>query len=217
MSLIGIDVGSSATKIAAYNDDGVILARVREKVTPRHPRPGWWELDPDEVWNATLRGLRSLMAQRPVRLDPPTALAISASGREAFPLDGEGNVLGPCIMAGDTRSCDLQAAPIADHSPTKWLEACGHVPERMDPVCRLLWWRENGPRTMAQARYFLGWHEFLTLRLAGRAVTDRSLAGRWLVYDLAAHRWSPERLTRFDIDPALLPEIEPWGSTVGTL
>ncbi len=98
-----------------------------------------------------------------------------------------------------------------------WYQACGHVPERMDPVNRLLWWRRHHPGVMAQASFFLGWHEFLTLRLGGRAVTDRSLAGKWLIYDLAASEWSPQRLAEFEIDPRTLPEIQPWGVVIAEL
>jgi xylulokinase len=87
----------------------------------------------------------------------------------------------------------------------------------MDPVFRLLWWMKNQSSVMAMARYFLGWHEFLTLRLTGRAVTDRSLAGKWLVYDLKGQHWSPDRISQFRINPDLLPEIEPWGAIIGSL
>ncbi len=216
MSLIGIDVGSSSIKIAAYSiTDGKLLASFRQDLTPYHPRPGWWEQDPEEVWQTTINGLRGLVSAESVRRDPPQALAVSASGRENFPADVEGNLLGPCIMAADIRGAEFEVPPEGVSLPEPWSLSCGHLRERMDPVFRLLWWRRNHPEVMAKARYFLGWHEFLALRLAGRVVIDRSKAGRWLVYDLESGTWSPERVDEYVIDPDLLPEILPWGTIIG--
>lgn len=217
MTLIGIDIGSSTIKVAAYNQDGSLIAVSRESLNPIHPGPGMWEIEPEEVWNRTMKGLNRLVVKPALRRDPPRTIGISASGREAFPLDLDGNPLGACIMAGDIRECGLEEDIRGRYSPEIWLETCGHIPERMDPICRMIWWKMNRTNIMSKAKYFLGWHEFTTLKLTGRAVTDRSLASKWLVYDLKTHQWSPELLSEFDIDLNILPEIQPWGSVIGTL
>lgn len=217
MSLIGVDIGSSSVKIAAYREDGRLLAQAKEGLTAHRPQPGWWENDPREVWSRTMECLGRIATAGTVRRNPPVALAISASGREIFPVDGKGSALGPCIMAGDTRGADIEASTLGRASAEKWYAACGHLPERMDPVNRLLWWRRNHPEVTARSAQFLGWHEFLTLRLGGRAVTDPSLAGKWLIYDNATRGWSSERLAEFKLDRRILPEIQPWGSCVSVL
>lgn len=217
MSLIGIDVGSSAVKVAAYRPDGVLLAGAREPVIPQKPHPGYWEVEPEAVWEATLACLGRLAGAPLARDHPPEALAVSASGREGFPVAADGTVLGPCIMAADLRGEDIEVATASRMSVQEWVQACGHVPKRMDPTNRLLWWYRQRPEVMARARAFLGWHEFLTLRLAGLPVVDRSLAGKWLIYDLATGQWSPERIADLGLDPTVLPEVRPWGSVIGTV
>jgi len=217
MSFIGIDVGSSSVKMCAYSSNGRALAKASGALIPRRPQPGWWEIEPEEVWSATLKGLIQIARAPAVRRDPPEVVAISASGREIFPADRHGKILGPCIMAGDIRGADIEKSTATKTGRNEWFSSCGHIPERMDPVNRLLWWRWNDAKTATRAKVFLGWHEFLTLRLGGRAITDRSLAGKWLIYDLASGQWSPKRLAEFDIDPAILPEIQPWGATISQL
>ncbi len=217
MSIIGVDVGSSSIKICVYRDDGRALAKASTRLTPRRPQPGWWEIDPEEVWQATLKGLDQIAHAPAGRQDPPRFLAISASGREIFPVDRSGRSLGPCIMAGDIRGADIEQTTAVRASREQWYSWCGHIPERMDPINRLLWWRRNRAARASRVRFFLGWHEFLTLRLCGRAVTDPSLASKWLIYELTCGQWSPNRLKEFDLDPAILPEIQPWGVTVGQL
>lgn len=215
LSLIGIDVGSTGTKITAYDLNGKALGSVYSAHTPHHPFPGAWELDPEEIWNNAAKGLRDLTANEYVRKDPPKAIAISASTREGFPVDGEGRALGPCIMTADTRESGLEKEIASKYSPEQWFEFCGHLPERMDPVCRMLWWEKNHPDVMSKAKHFLGWGEFFCLRLTGQPVVDRSHAARHFVYDFNTHGWSPERIREFKIRGDLLPEVRPWSSIIG--
>jgi xylulokinase len=217
VSLVGVDIGSSAVKAGAYRESGAPLAVVREAVADRHPEPGAWEADPEEVWAATVRAISRLAAQDELRRDPPGALAVSASGREVFPATATGRPLGPCLRTGDARTADPDAAALLGGTPEGWIQACGHVPDRMDPTNRLLWWRQRRPASWARARRFLNWHDLVTLRLAGRAVTDPALASGFLLYDLDGGDWSQERLAALDLDRDLLPEIQPWAAPLGTL
>lgn len=217
MSLIGIDVGTSATKVGVFTEDGRALALASVAVPSAPNRTGELEVDPARVWAAVREALGRVAADTAVRHDPPRALAISASGDEVFPVDAAAQPLGPCLMSSDTRGAGAEAAMQARDSASAWYRRCGHVPERMDPVNRLLWWRTVEPRTAARAAHFLGWHEFLTLQLCGRAVTDPSLASKWLAFDRAKRHWCPARLQTLGLDEGLLPEILPWGEAAGTL
>ena len=217
MSLIGIDVGSTGTKISAYDQEGKPLASIYAAHTPRHPFPGSWELDPEEIWNNAANGLRRLTAAEPVKQMPPRAIAVSASTREGFPVDAQGKALGPCIMTADTRESGLEKTISNSFSADQWFEFCGHTPERMDPVCRILWWEKNQPNVMRKARHFVGWGEFLSLRLTGKAFVDYSHAARFLVYDFKTQQWSPARISQFGINADLLPEVRPWGEIIGSV
>jgi xylulokinase len=217
MSLIGIDVGSSSVKIAAYGVDGTLLAIVSNELTPIHSQPGWWEQDPQDVWRATANGLRALMGKDCVQHDPPEALAISASGRENFPADATGNPLGNNIMGADLRGTEFETPPAGSAVPEPWTYSCGHLRERMDPVFRLMWWRKYHPEVTAKTRLYPDWHGFLTLRLCGRNVSERSLVGRWLVYDVRSKTWDAGRLQEYEIGAELLPELLPAGAVIDTI
>ena len=156
MSLIGIDVGSSSVKVAAYSEGGELIAVTSHDLTPLHPGPGLWETDPEDIWQATCQGMRCVSAQDSVRRDPPKAIAVSASGRENLPADALGNPLGNGIMGADTRGAEFEIPPPGSPVPETWCLSCGHLRERMDPVFRLEWWRKYHPEIMEKARYFFG-------------------------------------------------------------
>ena len=111
MSLVGIDVGSSAVKAAAYSEACRYLAGASSVITPVYPAPGQWETDPLDVWRATSQTMQELGAQDTVRRDPVRAIAISASGRENFPADASGFPLGNGLMGADVRGEEFEAVP----------------------------------------------------------------------------------------------------------
>jgi sugar (pentulose or hexulose) kinase len=217
VSLMGIDIGSSSIKVGVYLEDGRLIAAERGDLNPVHAKPGWWEQDPEEVW-LTISGLvRRLMQDQSVRRNPPEAAAISSSVRENFPADARGSPLAACIMAADIRGEEYEIPPAGAILPERWSFSCGHMRERMDPLNRLLWWRKNRPGLMEEAKYFLGWHEFLSLRMCGRVTLDGSIASRWLLFDLSSSDWDPGRLGEYGIQEEFLPEVLPWGTVIGNV
>jgi len=217
MSLVGIDVGSSAIKVAAYSEDGELLSVASNGLTGLHPEPGSWEQDAEEIWEATSLGMRELMASDALRNDPPKAIAISASGRENFLADSDGNPLTHGVMGADTRGAEFDIPPEGAPVPEPWCLSCGHLRERMDPVFRLMWWRKYHPEIVEKAEHFLGWHDFLAMRMSGRIATDRSTASRYLAYDLKSHDWAPDRVSEYEIESSFLPEVLPWPSVIGDI
>ncbi len=217
MSLLGVDVGSSSVKAAAYTGGGRELARAQEAVPSRHDRHGVCETDPEAVWQATIKAVRQVTSSPRVRRSPPAGLAFSASGRECFPARADGSPLGPCLRTADARRAQRDAADLLALAAEDWARACGHLPDQSDPVNRVLWWRETSPAVFARARWFLGWHEFASLRLTGRAAIDPALAGGYLLFDMTTGRWSADLAAALGIDLRILPDIVPWAASLGPL
>ena len=217
VSVVGIDVGSSAVKAAAYSADGGALAQAAEAVPSLHPAPGAAEVSGSDVWAALVRVVRRVAASDRVRHDPPVALAVSASGREGFPARADGSPLGPCLRTADARRPATEVATALERPDEQWIRDCGHVPDHMDPVNRILWWAEQAPATMSRARWFLGWHEQVSLHLVGYPTIDPSLAAGFGIFDLATGSWSAERVTALGINPRVLPEVVAWATPLGRI
>ena len=217
MSLIGIDLGTSAVKVGAYAVDGTPLAQAHRAVPGYHPEPGHSEVDVFESRDAFRSALCEVAADPALQRDPPVAISFSSSGREVFPVAADGTPLGRCLSTSDTRGDEIaeQTAPRRSHE--EWQRIAGHVPRRMDPVNRALWWRATDPATVARTRWFMNWHEFYSLLLSGRPVIDWSDAGTWATYDVATGGWSAERIVETGIDPGWLSEVQPNGSPIGQI
>jgi xylulokinase len=217
MSLIGIDLGSSNIKAAAFSVAGAMLASARRSIHTKRTEEGHSEIDVLESREAFMSALAELAADPALRRDAPVAISFSSSGREVFPVASDGTPLGPCLMTADSRGDEIAAETAARRSPAEWFRVAGHVPRRMDPVNRALWWRKEHPDVVAKARWFMNWHEYYALLLSGRPVVDWSDAGAWAVYDVATGDWSRERIAETGIDPDWLPEVQPNGSPIGAI
>src|SRR5262249_37685731 len=158
-----------------------LLAEAAETVPSLHPTPGAAEVSGDDVWAGVVRAVRQVVADERVRHDPPVALAVSASGREGFPAKADGTPLGPCLRPAEARRPGTELAAALQRPAVQWIRDCGHVPDHMDPTNRILWWNELSPATMSQARWFLGWHEQISLHLVGLPTIDPALASGFAI------------------------------------
>ncbi len=217
MSLIGIDLGTSAIKVGAYAVDGTPLASAHRPVPGYHPEPGHSEVDVFESRDAFRSALHDVAAHPSLKADPPVAISFSSSGREVFPVADDGTPLGRCLMTSDVRGDEVAAETASRRSPEEWQRLAGHVPRRMDPINRALWWRRTDPATAARARWFMNWHEYYSLLLSGRPVVDWSDAGTWATYDVATGNWSAERIAETGVDPTWLPEVQANGTPIGRI
>ena len=218
MSLLGIDVGTSAIKVVAFEvDTGSTIASARVTYPSDYPGPGQMELNPELVWSGFVDAVRSVSASDAVRRDPVTALALSVSSDEVIPVDDTGRPLGPCIMAPDTRGADV-TAEISDRISVADLYRRSGLPLLpLYPLARILWYRKHQPDIARAATRYLGWGEFILTRLGLPAVTDETTAGRWLAYDVVAHGWMHGLLGELSVPPTVLPEVVPPGAPIGTL
>ena len=217
VSLVGIDIGSSAVKAAAYRAEGGLLAQASENMPSLHPSPGAAEISAEDVWSGVVKVLRQVAADDRVRRDPPVALAVSASGREGFPARADGSPLGRCLRTADARRPVTDLATALKQPAGQWIRNCGHVPDHMDPTNRILWWNEQSPATMSRARWFLGWHEQASLHMVGRPTIDPALASGFGIFDLATNSWSAERVSAVGIDQRILPDVVAWATPLGRI
>jgi sugar (pentulose or hexulose) kinase len=89
--LLGVDVGTSGAKAVLFDATGSALAGAHQSYPLHNPAPGFFELDPEEVWTAVASCLRQIgrdCGSKPVR-----ALALSVQGEAIIPVDGEGRPL----------------------------------------------------------------------------------------------------------------------------
>lgn len=206
----GVDTSTqSCTVELRDSSDGTLLG------SGRTPHPPTWppvsEQDPAAWWEALQVALGLALAD--ARLQSTTIDAISVAGQchGLIMLDSRGNVLRPAKLWNDTSSSPQASRLVAELGLAGWANSVGSVPTAAFTITKLAWVAENEPQYLPQIAHILLPHDYLSYRLTGRAITDRSEASGTGYYSAHEGRWLTEHLDQFvsssvDWSP-LLPKV----------
>ena len=61
VQILGIDIGTSACKIAVFDEEGNVLCQTNKGYPVYYPEAGWAEQDADEWWSAICEGIREVL------------------------------------------------------------------------------------------------------------------------------------------------------------
>jgi len=114
MSLMSIDIGTTGCKVIAFTAEGNIIASAYREYPLIYPRPGWLELDSNEVWEKIASNIREVTAG--TKKDPVKALAVCSQGEAVTPVAEDGTFLDNAILTFDSRTAGMEK---------KWVEKFG--------------------------------------------------------------------------------------------
>ncbi|HHG90703.1 MAG TPA: carbohydrate kinase, partial [Devosia sp.] len=89
--LLGVDVGTTLVKAAAYDNDGAMIASHTVPAASRHPRNTWSEQDMGEIWHSVCVCLRHLSDKVDTRRIKSLGLCAQGDGLWMLGPDGEPN------------------------------------------------------------------------------------------------------------------------------
>ena len=76
--LLGIDIGTSACKIAVFAKDGTVKATGTGDYQVYYPHPGWAEQNPEEWWDAICSEVKEVLSHGSILQDHIAGIGIEA-------------------------------------------------------------------------------------------------------------------------------------------
>ena len=216
MSLMGIDIGTSCCKASVFRADGEMIHCARRRYELQRDNSGGVVLPSEEVW----RKIREVIAEAASKVagsDPVEALCAASMGEAVVPFDDAGHILGDSVTGLDSRGEEFLARLTAAVPATEFYRITGLFPGAEFTLPHLMWLHEEQPELWRKCACFLPWADLVGFQLCGRAVCNRSLAGRTLLYDSAAGEWSESIAAAAGIDPGKLPPPERSGVPLGRI
>jgi len=206
---LGLDVGTQSTKaIVLDGARGEIVARGQQAydLLPGLP-PGHAEQHPD-IWIDDVRtAARAALAQ----VDTARVAGVGVSGQQhgCVVLDREDRVVRPAKLWCDTSTAGEAAALSA---------RLGRAVPTGFTASKLLWLKTHEPRHWAQVARVLLPHDYVNLRLCGRATMECGDASGTGFFDPAARAFDRAAMAAIDDRlPALLPPLLAAGEPAGAL
>jgi xylulokinase len=214
--LLGLDVGTTATKALLFDLKGNVVASASYKYDLLTPHKGWVEQDAEELWCGVAVTSRAVLRQvgdghRVV------ALGLSSQAGTTIPVGADGQPTYNAFSWMDHRA-DEQAQRVREewgadfiYRTTGWRLGSGL------PLQHIAWFRENRPDDFAATRHFLFVNDFIVYRLTGRLCMNPSDAGITQLMDIAMGDWDERLLDMAGIQRDHLSPVHPSGHAVGTL
>lgn len=215
--LIGIDLGTTGCKAVVYDDAGRALGESYLEYGLITLSATMVEQDPLAWWDLTLRAINMALDAAAADRSAVRGIAVSSQGISFVLLDEADRPLGNAINWLDGRAIAECDDILARYSPEALFALTGKRAAPFYVLPKLLWIRRHQPEKWRAARRLLMGHDYLVYRLCGAHVTDHSLAGGALLYDLARLDWSGELLDAFAVPRGLLPNVCWAGAPAGTL
>jgi xylulokinase len=211
--VLGVDLGTSATKAALYDPDGRLLAEGRAEVALSYPQPDAVEQDMQDFYGSAASAVRQCMGACAV--DPAEVAGVAFDSQMA----GIGAIdenFRPAIRFDswlDSR-CQPYIGEIERACGAR-LTALTGCPPTLDHAPKMLWWAHERRADYARSAKFLTPSAYVAGRAVGLRADDAFIDYTFLhftgVADAAAGAWSAELCAALGIDAGRLPRIvEPW-------
>lgn len=218
--VVGVDSSTQSCKAEVRDaDTGALLGAGSAPHPPAFPPSS--EQHPEDWWTAAVAAVTTALAASGTAAADVAALSVAAQCHGLVPLDGSDRVLRPAKLWNDTTAAPHWRRLREVMSDADWARRVGSVPTAAFTVGKLAWLASEEPHHFDAMRHVLLPHDYLTLRLTGRHVTDRSEASGTGYYDAARDEYALEILETVspredwrDLLPPVLAPSEPAGTVL---
>lgn len=215
---LGIDVGTSGTKVLAIDESGKILADATETYPCHHPKPLWSEQDPDDWWRATVAAVQTVVSRARLRSADVRAIGLSGQMHGSVFLDQRDRVIRRALLWNDQRTaaeCDEIERRAGGRK--KLIKMVANPALTGFTAPKILWLRNHEPKNFDRLRKVLLPKDEIRRRLTGQYATEVSDASGTLLLDVARRQWSAPLLSKLELDADLLPPCYESEEVTGTL
>lgn len=212
MFYIGIDLGTTACKCCLYSENKEIA--LYNKEYPLITFKDRVEQDANVWWDIVKEGIKDVTKKSGI--SDIAAISISTQGISIVPVDKNGNTLSNAISWLDNRAID-QTEKIEKQFGTDYIfKLTGKKLLSAYTMPKIMWILEN--ETFADKIFkFLLPLDYLNFKLTGKYITDFTIAGGTMLFDINNRKWDEKLLKFAKINKEMLPIPKIMGEFVGTI
>ena len=174
--IAGIDLGTTALKIAIFDTTGKMLGNATLEYTLYTPQSYFVESDPAVYMDAIEKGFKILGEEKGIPLKDVVAIGFSLQSETMFFVDENCKPLRNSISWMDNRAVKQSEYLTEKYGDELCYKHTGQVSWGANwPVAKALWVKENEPEVFAKTKKILLIEDFIIYQLTGRYVSDCSM------------------------------------------
>lgn len=204
---LGLDIGTSSTKVVLLDESGTVRATALPEYPFATPRPLWSEANPADWWQATIVGIKEVLAKTGTAPGDVAAIGLSGQMHGLVMLDADGNVLRPAILWNDQRTGAQCAELTRRVGADRVLQLTGNPILAGFTAPKILWVQQNEPEVYARTAKVLLPKDYVRYCLSDTFATDVSDASGMSLLDVEKRTWSEEMVAGLGMPQGWLAEV----------
>ena len=217
MVLIGIDLGTTGLRSIVFSEDLNILGEAYTEYPLIFLSSDMIEQDANLWWELTKKVIKESVTKSKADPDDIKGISVSSQGISIVPVDRNCTPLRNSINWLDNRAKEQKKQICEKLSEHEIFNITSNKPSSGSDIGKIMWLQQHEPEMFRKTYKILTAHDFIVTKMCGEFMTDHTMAGGTLLYDIKKGVWSDKMLDLIGIGPELLPEIKRGGTPVGTL
>ena len=212
---IGIDLGTSATKLLLMDEAGNIQNVVSKEYPLEFPEPGWSQQNPEDWRKAVLEGIPELLQG----FDGHDVAGIGCGGQMhgLVILDENDQVIRPAILWNDGRTARQVDYLNHEIGKEKLSALTANIAFAGFTAPKILWIQENEPENFKKIAKIMLPKDYVNYILTGSHACDYSDASGMLLLDVEQKCWSKEMLQICGVSESQMPKLFESYQCIGTV
>lgn len=215
--LLGIDIGTSSCKVAAYTPEGCVKASATENYPVYYPGQGWAEQNPNEWWDAVCRAVPLTLEKGGIKPEEIKGIGIDGQSWSAVAIDKTGKVLINTPIWMDTRAVDICNELNEEIGSENIFDLCGNSLQPSYTTAKIIWYKRNFPDVYSKIYKILQSNSYIAYKLTGVVSQDLSQGYGLHCFNISKGIWDLEMCKALGFSRELLPDIYPCHEIIGTV
>lgn len=212
---MGLDVGTTGVKAAAFNESGQLLYLAYRDYPLEFPAEGMAEINIELLWLKVTEAVRELNSN--LSYDPVESLSVSSQGEGIVPVDGNGKNLDSFVVTFDNRTTQQVDWWRKEIDSYEIFKITGMPLHPMYSINKIMWFIKNKPAVHKKVWKYMCAQDYINFKLCSEAAIDYSLASRTMAFDIMSKKWSEKMIDKAGIEIKVLSNVYPSGVFVGYL
>lgn len=210
--LLGVDLGTTGTKAAIFDNNGKLIAKAYEETKLYYPKPGWVEQDPEDFYISAVHTIQQCLKESGIPVNQLEAVAFDGQMAGIGTIDSNWGT--PTVYDSwlDTR-CKDYINQMKVHEKMIINKSGGPPTYCHGP--KILWWMNKAPDIWRKIHKFVVPGSYVAGRMAGLKGDDAFIDYTYLHFSSFSNtktgEWDEDLCNIFKVPIKKLPRIvKPW-------
>ena len=212
---LGIDAGTSAIKVCAFDTNGTLLKKVQRFVPVITPYALWVEVDLERYWELLLEALQEITG----KTGPVSSVGLSTTCPTTIFLDSERKPVRHAMVYLDGRADSIVRSVVGEDAVAFQDRSGNRASTSTCWAANLMWVQQNEPEVWKNVRSVCMLNSYIAMRMTGELAIDPTQASYSGLMDVkqARPQWHPDLVALWKTPADYLPPIVQGSQRLGSI